>query len=450
MKAEPPVMLDEQERGHSYPPVIESRSSPFDWSISELGEFAEFKNGINFTKTEKGAHGVPTLDVRNMYGRGVTVDCTNLYRVSKRIGDDHLLRPGDLLFVRSSLKQEGIGWTSLFIDGAEPTSFCGFIIRARIRSGIPIDPLFLVYFCRSSDARNRLIAGSGKVAITNISQDVLARLPIPVPPLPEQKKIAAVLSVVQQAVEQQERLITLTAELKKALLRRLFTRGLNNEPQKLSDIGLVPESWELVKLSDVCTFQSGGTPSKQRADYWEGTIPWVSPKDMKRPRLTDVTDHISQEALEEGSKLAPTGSVFVVVRGMILAKDIPVALAEVPMAFNQDMKAIIPGPRLHPDFLLYAMSAFKKRLFEKIGRSAHGTMTLMSSEITSFQIPMPDKETQRQIANILAMLEKKQALHQRKHATLTALFRSLLHHLMTAEIRVHDLDLSKMESAVAA
>jgi type I restriction enzyme S subunit len=228
-----------------------------------------------------------------------------------------------------------------------------------------------------------------------------------------------VLALAHQAVDQQERLITLIAELKKALLRQLFTQGLSNEPQKLSDIGPVPESWGLAKLSEVCTFQSGGTPSKQRADYWEGTIPWVSPKDMKRPRLTDVIDHISQEALEEGSKLAPAGSVFVVVRGMILAKDIPVALAEVPMAINQDMKAIIPGTRLHPDFLLYAMSAFKKRLFEKVGRSAHGTMTLMSTEITSFQIPMPDKKTQHQIANILATLEKKQELHQRKHATLT-------------------------------
>ena len=76
-------------------------------------------------------------------------------------------------------------------------------------------------------------------------------------------------------------------------------------------------------------------------EFWKGTIPWVSPTDMKRPRLTDVTDHISQEALESGSKLAPAGSVFAVVRGMILAKTVPVALAEVPMAINQDLKSIV-------------------------------------------------------------------------------------------------------------
>ncbi len=254
--------------------------------------------------------------------------------------------------------------------------------------------------------------------------------------IPEQRKIAEVLGTVHRAIEQQERLIALTAELKKTLLHQLFTQGLRNEPQKQTEIGPIPESWEVVKLSDVCWFQSGGTPSKQRPDYWEGTIPWVSPKDMKRPRLSNVVDHISEEALDQGSKLAPAGSVFVVVRGMILAKDVPVALAEVPMAINQDMKAIVPGPRLLSDFLLYAMVAFKQMLFEKVGRSAHGTMTLMSSEIASFQLPLPDKKTQQEIANAIKTLEKKHQIHQRRHATLTALFRTLLHELMTAQLQI--------------
>jgi type I restriction enzyme S subunit len=213
-----------------------------EWRKTNLGDLAEFKNGINFTKTQKGEDGTPTIDVRNMYGRGVTVDLSNLYRVSKRIGSDHLLQPNDLLFVRSSLKLEGIGWTRMFAGSAEPVSFCGFIIRARIRDHASVDPLYLTYYCRSDAARKDLIAGSGKVAITNISQDVLARLPVPLPPLPEQRKIAGVLGVVQRAMEQQERLLALTAELKRTLLHRLFTAGLRGEPQKQTDLGPVPSN----------------------------------------------------------------------------------------------------------------------------------------------------------------------------------------------------------------
>jgi type I restriction enzyme S subunit len=224
-------------------------------------------------------------------------------------------------------------------------------------------------------------------------------------------------------------------------MQKLFTEGLRNEPQKQTEIGPVPESWEVVKLSDVCQFQSGGTPSKKNPEFWQGTIPWVSPKDMKRPRLSDVEDHISQEALESGSKLAPAGSVFVVVRGMILAKTVPVALAEVPMAINQDMKAIVPGSKLRSDFLLYAMETFRENLFKKVGRSGHGTCTLMGHEVAAFKIPLPDMKTQEEIASSIQNLERKKELHEQKQTQLQDLFRTLLHELMTAKVRVSHLDL---------
>lgn len=267
--------------------------------------------------------------------------------------------------------------------------------------------------------------------------------------LAEQRKIAGMLGLVQRAIEQQEQLIALTTELKKTLLHKLFTEGLHGEPQKQTEIGPLPQSWGVVTLQDVCSFLSGGTPSKQKPELWSGSIPWVSPKDMKKPRLSDVVDHISEAALEDGSSLAPAESVFVVIRGMILAKDVPVALAEVPMAFNQDMKAIIPGARIMPSFLLYALVAFKQRLFQKVGRSAHGTMTLMSSEIAQFLIPLPDKRTQREVASAIEIIERKHEQHQRKQATLTALFRTLLHQLMTAQIRLNDLELPKLSKGRA-
>jgi len=304
------------------------------------------------------------------------------------------------------------------------------------------DIKFIAYQLGISPIQQYVAMNKRGATIKGITRDCLEQIRLNIPPLPEQKKIAHILSTVQRAIEMQERIIQTTTELKKALMHKLFTEGLRGEPQKQTEIGPVPESWELVPLSDVCRFQSGGTPSKQNPEFWQGTIPWVSPKDMKRPRLNDVEDHISQEALESGSKLAPAGSVFVVVRGMILAKTVPVALATVPMAINQDMKAIVPGAELRSDFLLYALETFRESLFKKVGRSGHGTATLMGHEVTAFKIPLPDMETQEEIASAIQNLERKRELHEQKRTSIQALFSTLLHELMTAKTRVNQLILN--------
>ena len=303
------------------------------------------------------------------------------------------------------------------------------------------DIKFLAYQLGIESIQQYVAMNKRGATIKGITRDCLEQIRLNLPPLPEQKKIAHILSTVQRAIEAQERIIQTTTELKKALMQKLFTEGLRNEPQKQTEIGPVPESWEVMELASVCRFQSGGTPSKQKPEFWQGTIPWVSPKDMKRPRLNEAEDHISQEALESGSKLAPAGSVFVVVRGMILAKTVPVALAEVPMAINQDMKAIVPGAKLRSDFLLYALEAFRENLFKKVGRSGHGTCTLMGHEVAAFKIPLPDLNTQEEIARALALVDTKSSSARAKQSALQDLFRTLLHDLMTAKVRVSHLDL---------
>lgn len=124
---------------------------------------------------------------------------------------------------------------------------------------------------------------------------------------------------------------------------------------------------------------------------------------------------------------------------MILAKTVPVALAEVSMSINQDMRAIVPGSKLRSDFLLYALETYRGSLFKKVGRSGHGTCTLMSNEISEFKIPLPDLETQEEVAVAIENLERKIRLHETKQTQLQAIFRTLLHELMTAKTRVHEL-----------
>ena len=89
---------------------------------------------------------------------------------------------------------------------------------------------------------------------------------------------------------------------------------------QIAELRPVTNEWRRVVLSDVCRFMGGGTPSKENPTFWNGTIPWVSPKDMKQARLSDSSDHISEEAVKESAtSIAPAGSILVLVRGMGLA-----------------------------------------------------------------------------------------------------------------------------------
>ena len=151
----------------------------------------------------------------------------------------------------------------------------------------------------------------------------------------------------------------------------------------------IPLGWSEVSLAALCTISSGGTPSKSEAAYWTGDIPWVSGKDMKAPRLRDAIDHISIEGLAAGSRLAPAGSVLLLVRGMGLARDLPVAVALRPMAFNQDIKALVPKQDGLGPFIRAAIYHRRALLLSRIVPSAHGTMTLNLDDIETFAIPMP-------------------------------------------------------------
>lgn len=101
--------------------------------------------------------------------------------------------------------------------------------------------------------------------------------------------------------------------------------------------------WVKTTLGSATDFLSSGTPSKDRRDYWGGSIPWVSAKDMKRFRLEDTEDHVTEEGAANGTKLVPHGTALLLARGMTLLNDVPICIAGRPMAFNQDIKRCAPN-----------------------------------------------------------------------------------------------------------
>ena len=279
-------------------------------------------------------------------------------------------------------------------------------------------------------------------AIPGLNREIAYSIPISLPEKQEQEQIACVLDTVDHATQQESLSIEETRDLKRSAMQTLFTRGLWGEAQKETEIGPVPESWETKAVLEISEIWSGGTPSKSITEYWGGDIPWVSGKDLKTSRLDDAIDHVTVKGVESGSRLAPADAVLLLVRGMGLAKDLPVASISRPMAFNQDVKALVSRGQYSGGFLRSAIYANKERLLGRIVTSAHGTMTLNLDDVERFKIPVPSSPTEaEEIAAILDAIDRKIDLHRRKRAVLEELFRALLHKLMTGEITVGELDL---------
>ena len=166
----------------------------------------------------------------------------------------------------------------------------------------------------------------------------------------------------------------------------------------------LPVGWEWVRIPELCALSGGATPSKANPKYWDGVIPWVSPKDMKVPRISDAQDHISGAALQGSLALIPTGSLLMVVRGMILAHSFPVAETLVPVTINQDMKAMTPHVPAVLPFLALLCKGMKPEILALVERSTHGTCKLESPKIFGMSFALPPLTEQSRIVARVASL----------------------------------------------
>jgi type I restriction enzyme, S subunit len=158
------------------------------------------------------------------------------------------------------------------------------------------------------------------------------------------------------------------------------------------------EVWNSVLSDCVEKFFSGGTPSKSNESFWLGTMPWVSSGEMTQSRISDTKLHITHEA----GKIIPAKTVLVVVRGMSLAKEFRVSLTQKEMAFNQDLKALIPLGNVDSTFLFYSLYGRRFEIRKLASESGHGTKKLDTRVLEEIPIFLPSLPLQKKIAAVLS------------------------------------------------
>ena len=282
----------------------------------------------------------------------------------------------------------------------------------RCRQGSDLDPRFLHHLVRSDSFQWELQVRSKGVWKSRLQLTDAAFLdaPLPVPPLSEQAAIVRYLDHVDRRISRyiqtKQRLIELLEEEKQVIIHRAVTRGLDLDvplkPSGVEWLGDVPEHWEIRKLRR-CAFISGGmTPSMEARRYWGGSVPWVTPKDMKQAVISDSSLKITDAALQETSlQLITPPVVLMVVRGMILARRVPVAWTTSSVTINQDMKALRPVKELDAAFLALFLNSVQEALTPLIDEAGHGTRRLPTERWRELPIAMPPLHEQIAIGRYL-------------------------------------------------
>lgn len=200
---------------------------------------------------------------------------------------------------------------------------------AALRAKSRLDRRYLWHWLTQST--NTLLGKARGATFLQVSSDDIKSLPLPLPPLEEQRRIAAILDKADALRQKRKQAIALLDSLTQSIFLEMFGDPISN-----------PRGLGCVALEDVAEFQGGATPSKDRTELWGGDIPWVSPKDMKRLVIDTSLDTVSASNIESGKlKEIPASSTLLVIRGMILAHTVPIAIAKRAVTINQDMKAVI-------------------------------------------------------------------------------------------------------------
>ncbi|MEA5504869.1 restriction endonuclease subunit S, partial [Halotia wernerae UHCC 0503] len=298
---------------------------------------------------------------------------------------------------------------------------------ALVRCNEYINPYYLYHMIQSHAVQEQISGLTVTSAISNLSLGKIKEIKIPVPSRSEQDIIAKFL----EAIRKQERWDNYSSSLPDYLkhIPRIVVRveellGKVEEVRSLRQKAL--EEAEALRVSsakaifhelaqastqplrELVTVQGGGTPSKQNPFFWDGLIPWISPKDMKSREINNSIDHISEEAtLKSSAKLLEAGSVLIVVRGMILAHTVPSAILRRSTAINQDMKALFPNEKITPEFLCCVFWTLNDSLLELVEKSTHDTRKLETPKLLNFKIPLPPLSEQRRIVAYLEELQTK-------------------------------------------
>ena len=399
--------------------ITELGEIPSDWNIMKLSEVAEIVMGqspdsSSYNDTEDG---VAFFQGKTEFGRinpVVKKWCNNPTKISK---------PLDILIsVRAPVGDVNINNIEACIGRG----------LGAIRATSSSNYKYLYYAIQKYN--NQLKKASQGSTFEAINSNDLKGLKLPIPHIDEQEKIALILSIVDEQIDNVNALIEKNKELKKGLMQTLLTKGIGHTKFKKTEIGEIPDEWEVKKIIDIATTTSGGTPSRAKKEYYEnGIYPWVKTGELYNKYISETEEYITEDALKKSSaKLVQEGAVIIAMYGATIGK---LSIAKRSVTTNQACCSIICNDNICYNEYLYYRLDFEKENIINLG--AGGAQPNISQDIIkSYKLAIPSIVEQQRIALILSEIDEKIDEYENKKQKLEEIKKGLMQQLLTGKIRV--------------
>jgi type I restriction enzyme S subunit len=403
---------------------------PDDWSRAKLGELIGVQGGNAFKSECFCDNGIPIIRISNIKKDG----SVNLKGAVYFAEDSNLIRfkaiKGDVLIAMSGATTGKVGRYNS--DGFAYINQRVGRFFLKDDNGCCID--FIHQITSEDEFTNSILIDAVGGAQPNISNQQIESISINLPPLPEQQKIAQILTSVDEVIEKTQAQIDKLKDLKTAMMQELLTKGIGHFEFKDSPVGRIPVGWDAELLDTMAKRGSGHTPNKLKPEYWNGHVKWISLTDsnkLDKLYIHDTVKKISQLGIENSSATPhPVGTV-VMARDAGIGKS---AITTSEMAVSQHFMAWVCGDKLDNYFLYYLLQYWKPR-FENIAMGS----TIKTIGLPYFKkllIPVPTLSEQLKISQALRSVDGKIFSLEKKNKTIKNTKKALMQDLLTGKVRV--------------
>jgi type I restriction enzyme S subunit len=386
-----------------------------------------------------GTDKVPFLRTSNVFWDRLDLSTVDEMSIPERELPDKLLEAGDLLVCEGG----EIGRAAIWDGSITPMSFQNHLHRLRPKRD-DVDPRFYVYFLQAAFTQLGIFEGAGnKTTIPNLSSSRLAALEVPHPSLPEQSAIVDALALIRSAIEVQEASLLGAASLRASAMVTAFSKGLRGESTKITDIGEVPESWDVVEFSELRESLRYGT--SQRCSPTPATYPVLRIPNILSARIdADDLKYCDLPGKEAARYQLQDGDlIFIRTNGVIERLGLCAVYRGTP--HNALFASYLIRARLldgiDPDYVAYFMGSQVgiSLIGSRATPAADGKFNLNTGIIDSLLVPLPSLDEQREISALLRTVDRKLDVHRVKLRLLNELYQRMLHDLMTGSVSVDGL-----------